>query len=142
MNKFELAELKEREILLKFCEAKNFKTFSMTPLNSRLIYDIIIGDKILGEIKIRNQASTSFPTTLLEEKKYNALFEFAKDSNLIPYYFVYFEVDKVLMWWNLERCQKNSIILNCPKSTFGDKTIIEKKCFTLSLDSCNGTLEF
>lgn len=59
-----------------------------------------------GEIKVRNNASTDFPTAYLEVSKYNEVVAAAKEHNCIPVY-INFWTDGIVTTYNLNTAVKD-----------------------------------
>lgn len=138
MNNFNRASQEERLIMTKFFKQKNITNYTFTEIESFDRYDAIINNKAVIEVKVRNQNSTDFSSTMIEKSKFDFLINYSKETNLIPFLFVYYKKDKLLRWWNLLEQPRKIIILKCPKSTMGDNTMIDKECIDIQVTKALG----
>lgn len=142
MNNFQTASIKSKEYmteLLKtqgidsskicFTSEKGYKRYDGTYQNSK-------GKTIIFEIKVRNVASFQYPTTVIEQSKYDFLINEHKRSGVIPFIFIFFTDGKVL----IQNLLGNSVTAKeyyAPRTTAGDNTRVIKKFMEFPINSSN-----
>lgn len=135
-NKFVQASKKERVILTKFFEKVNVTNYTLSNEEGFDRFDAVITGNAIIEIKIRSQASTTYPSTIIELSKFNFLREEGKRLKMIPLLFVYFDVDDILCIWDLNKVERSIIRLLCPQTTMGYTEKVMKDCVDIYFSKC------
>lgn len=135
MNKFEAASRNERTLLREFLLTRGIENVNFTGDTSYERYDGTYrnskGENIIFEVKVRSISSTNFKTSIIEKPKYDFLLREADRLNAIPFVFIFYIDNKVLVQNLLDSsCIKKNIVKEAPKTTMGDrykkiKTFIE-----------------
>ena len=127
MNKFQEASKLERDKMTKILQENRIDIFSFTPDDTFERYDGIFinskGKKIIFEVKNRAIPSDKFPTTIIEEHKYEFLINQTIGE---PWLFVFFSDDVYLMEKIKESKNYNRLTIGAGKTTMGDQTMISK----------------
>lgn len=124
MDKFKIAEQLERDLITDFLVDNNIKNikFSGKYAQHDGIYLTTTGEEVMFEIKVRNVASYTYPTTVIEKSKY----EYLKKQSGKAYLFVFFTDNKVMIK-NVKAGEVKHSTMGAPKTTAGDNTKIEKQ---------------
>lgn len=124
MNKFEIAERLERELITGLLNTKGITNikFSGKYAQHDGEYITTAGDKVMFEVKVRNVTSNRYPTTVIERSKY----EYLKNQSCKAYLFVFFTDNKVLIQ-DVKSGKVKYSTMNAPKTTSGNNTKIAKQ---------------
>ena len=101
MNKFELASLRERELMTKFFEDKGITQYTFSPISGYARWDgtfvAINGDKFVFEVKVRNMNHDKYATSVLEVDKVEYLRGLGQANNCKPLAFLFFTDNTLLV---------------------------------------------
>lgn len=100
MEKFIKTSIRERILLNKLIEVKNFQLVKFSKEDSYSKWDAVImsGNSIcLVETKFRTYDLSSFNEWIIQKDKYDFLIEQSKNNNAIPLYINFFK-DGILIW--------------------------------------------
>lgn len=124
MNKFEIAEQLERKLITGLLDTKNITNIKFSDKYAQHDgeYLTTAGDKVMFEVKVRNVSSNRYPTTVIEESKY----EYLKSQSCKAYLFVFFTDNKVLIQ-DVKTGKVRYSTMNAPKTTSGNNTKIAKR---------------
>lgn len=142
MNRFQLASIKEREYMTNLLRSKGIKDWQVTFTDEKSfkqydgIYENSKGEMIMFEVKVRNVASNKYPTTVIEQSKYNFLIDAYRKEGVIPYIFIFFTDGKVLIQNLLSRTVVPKSMY-APKTTSGDTTKVLKHFMEIPIDDLN-----
>lgn len=138
MNKFQEASKLERTKMTELLQKNGIKEFGFTPDDSFEQYDGWYisnkGKKICFEIKNRTNTSTRYPTTIIEEHKYEYLINQTIGE---PWLFVFF-TDYTYLAEHLKVSKKYlKTRIGASMTTMGDQTMISKIVVEINITKKN-----
>lgn len=135
-TKFQRASALERQKMSELLSKYKITDYSFTDDNGYDEYDGTyinpFGEDVAFEIKNRNVSSTKYPTTIIEESKYNFLIT---QSIGIPMLYVFFN-DGTYFYEELNAAKNyNKVVMGAPSTTMGDDTWVSKTFIEIPIDS-------
>lgn len=139
-NKFEESSELERTKMTAFFNKVGIEHFGFTSVHEFVRHDGWFyknGKKYMFEVKVRNIASDAYQTSVIEYGKYNYLkFNSKMDDFSGAFLFVFYTDGKILIQ-DIDRVEEVFSKMKAPKTTSGDRTMVEKQFLEIPINVNN-----
>lgn len=131
MDNFTKAERIEAQLINKLFKQVGVTNYTITPEKSYSQHDGTYvrsnGDNVIYEVKVRYVGINQYPTTVIEQAKYDYMIKTAKETNSTPYLLAFYPKENKVLYIDLtENLDFTTTTQYAPKTTCGDNQMVQK----------------